>query len=72
MRTTLSIDEAESLGGNYFVEVLSELARQALTQQQPAGTAGKGQSFFGFEPFEQRGPVVSNALVDQLRDEEDA
>ncbi len=80
MRTTVSIDDDVLLAVKERArrehrtagEVLSELARQALTQQQPAGTAGKGQSFFGFEPFEQRGPVVSNALVDQLRDEEDA
>ena len=52
-------------------EVLSDLARQALTQQQNADPrTGRSESFYGFEPFEHRGPAVSNALVDRLRDEE--
>ena len=59
MRTTLSLDE-----------VLSDLARQALTQQQKSDLREGPESFYGFEPFEHRGPAVSNALVDRLRDEE--
>jgi hypothetical protein len=51
-------------------EVLSDLARQALTQLQDVGRRDGSDSFFGFEPFEHRGPAVSNALVDRLRDED--
>ena len=50
--------------------VLSDLARQALTQQQSPDPRTGPESFYGFEPFEHRGPAVSNALVDRLRDEE--
>ena len=77
VRTTLSIDddvllavkeraarEKRSVG-----EVLSELARQALTRRGQASEAG-GHEQYGFRPLSHRGPAVSNALVDQLRDEE--
>lgn len=78
MRTTLSLDDDVLLAvkerarreNRTAGEVLSELARQALTQQQNADPCTGMQSFYGFEPFEHRGPVVSNALVDRLRDEE--
>lgn len=75
MRTTLSIDddvllvarerakrEHRSVG-----EIVSALARQALTQSGPP--AGSPQAFLGFEPLPRRGGLVSNALVDELLDE---
>ncbi|MGH9172572.1 MAG: CopG family transcriptional regulator [Acidimicrobiales bacterium] len=76
MRTTIAIDddvllavkdralrERRSAG-----EVLSDLARQALTQ----GYEGSGEPVarFGFRPFPHRGGTVSNAVVNRLRDEE--
>lgn len=78
MRTTLSIDEDVLLAVKERArrekrtvgDVLSDLARQALTQQQDAGSSASRESLYGFEPFEHRGPAVSNALVDRLRDEE--
>ncbi|KHO18130.1 CopG family transcriptional regulator [Mycolicibacterium setense] len=78
MRTTLSLDDDVLMAVKERArrekrtagEVLSDLARQALTQQQ-SGTPRTGpENFYGFEPFEHRGPAVSNALVDRLRDEE--
>ncbi|MGB9224520.1 CopG family transcriptional regulator [Mycobacterium sp.] len=84
MRTTLSLDDDVLLAvkerarreNRTAGEVLSDLARQALTQQHYAGL-GTGadprtgpESFYGFEPFEHRGTAVSNALIDRLRDEE--
>jgi hypothetical protein len=51
-------------------EVLSDLARQALTRGGIAGTIGEGESFYGFEPVPTRGAAVSNALIDRLREEE--
>lgn len=78
MRTTLSIDddvlfavkerarrESRSIG-----EVLSELARQALTNPTHLQADDDADSFHGFEPFPHRGAAVSNELIDRLRDED--
>jgi hypothetical protein len=84
MRTTLSLDDDVLLAvkerarreNRTAGEVLSDLARQALTQQHYAdlGTGAdprsRPESFYGFEPFEHRGAAVSNAFIDRLRDEE--
>jgi hypothetical protein len=78
MRTTLSLDDDVLLAvkerarreNRTAGEVLSDLARQALTQQQNADPRPGSESFYGFEPFEHRGPAVSTALVDRLRDDE--
>jgi hypothetical protein len=78
MRTTLSLDDDVLLAvkerarreNRTAGEVLSDLARQALTQQQRADPRTGPESFYGFEPFEHRGAAVSNALIDRLRDEE--
>ena len=63
MRTTLSIDDDVLLAvkerarreNRTAGEVLSELARQALTQQRSPTESGRGADFDGFEPFEHRG-----------------
>ncbi|MGH9154631.1 MAG: CopG family transcriptional regulator [Acidimicrobiales bacterium] len=76
MRTTLRVDDDVLLAVRERArrerrsagEVLSDLARQALTSSnvhRPAGAAG----FFGFEPLPPRGDAVSNALIDELRQE---
>ncbi|MDZ4233080.1 MAG: CopG family transcriptional regulator [Dietzia sp.] len=78
MRTTLSIDEDVLIAVKERArrekrtvgDVLSDLARQALTQQQTAGPRAISESVYGFEPFGHRGPAVSNALVERLRDED--
>jgi hypothetical protein len=78
MRTTLSLDDDILLAVKERArrekrtagQVLSDLARQALTQQLSAEPTADSEGFFGFEPFEHRGPAVSNAFVDRLRDEE--
>jgi hypothetical protein len=77
MRTTLSLDDDVLLAvkerarreNRTAGEVLSDLARQALTQHNHDPRTGP-DSFYGFEPFEHRGPAVSSALVDRLRDDE--
>ena len=51
-------------------EVLSELAREALTGRTGADVIAEGESFYGFDPLPHRGPAVSNALIEELRDEE--
>lgn len=49
-------------------EVISELARRALTSSLPE--AAKPATFHGFTPFPNRGAAVSNELIDRLREEE--
>lgn len=51
-------------------EVLSELAREALTGRHSASMIAEPVGFYGFDPLPHRGPAVSNALIDELRDEE--
>ncbi|HEV7667496.1 MAG TPA: antitoxin [Thermoanaerobaculia bacterium] len=62
-------------------ELLSDLAREALIRrnqgfevrepQSPYGIeAREPESFYGFEPFPYRGGVVSNELINRLRDED--
>lgn len=78
MRTTLSLDddillavkerarrEKRSAG-----EVLSDLARQALTGQHQRQEPDEDEGFYGFYPLPHRGPTVTNALIDRLREEE--
>jgi hypothetical protein len=79
MRTTLTIDddvlhavkERARREKRTAGEVLSDLARQALTGSTT--TAGREQpdGFHGFEPLPHRGEAVSNSLIERLRDEED-
>lgn len=80
MRTTLDIDESV-LGavkelarrqGKTAGEVLSSLARQALTQAQspPAKSAAReSAAAHGFKPFPAGDTLVTNATIDKLRDE---
>jgi hypothetical protein len=78
MRTTLNIEddvlyavkERARRERRTAGEVLSELAREALTGRHRGDEIAKGESFYGFEPFPHRGPAVSNALIAELRDEE--
>ncbi len=83
MRTTLTVDDDVLLAVKERArrerrtagEVLSDLARQALTQEflcreHGSESAARPASFHGFEPFGHRGTAVSNALINRLRDEE--
>lgn len=82
MRTTLDLDDDVLASAKEIArrdnktagQVLSELARMALTQGLSAGSALRAAaagavSPHGFEPFAPRGAVVTNALVNRLRDE---
>ena len=77
MRTTLDIDddvlravkdlarrERKTSG-----QVISELARQALTGSA-LGTAREPKPLHGFCPFPKRGGLVTNALIDRLREKD--
>ena len=78
MRTTLSIDDDVLLAARERAarerrtvgEVLSELARQGLVASGRAGDTAE-PARYGFRPLPRRGPAVSNAVVDQLRDEDE-
>jgi hypothetical protein len=50
--------------------VLSELARQALIGQHRARTVQNAPDSHGFRPLPARGPIVSRALIEQLREDE--
>ena len=77
MRTTLNIDddvliavkelarrESRSVG-----DMISSLLRQSLTHGNVDGTADHGQEAeFGFHPFPRRGGIVTNELIDRLRE----
>jgi hypothetical protein len=78
MRTTLDIAndvlqaakerarrEKKSLG-----QVISELVRSALTSIPREQTAREPKARYGFRPFAKRGSIVSNDLIDKLREED--
>jgi hypothetical protein len=51
--------------------VISELARSALTAlPEAASGAQQGEATHGFRPFPKRGGVVSNDLINRLREED--
>lgn len=77
MRTTISLDDDVLLAVRERArrekrtagEVLSDLAREALTGQHRQAT-DREPSRHGFRPLPRRGAAISNALIDRLREEE--
>jgi hypothetical protein len=51
-------------------EVISELARQALNASPPAPRVREPKATYGFRPFRKRGGIVTNELIDKLREED--
>jgi hypothetical protein len=77
MRTTLDIandviqaaKERARRENKTVGQVISELARQALTA--PAGgTRRQPKTVHGFRPFPNRGGIVTNELIDKLREDD--
>ena len=76
MRTTLNLDDDVFLAVKERArrekrtagDVLSELARQALTGGTRVATRNRG--VHGFDPLPHRGRPVTNTLIDQLREDE--
>lgn len=77
MRTTLDIEddvlqaakerarrERKTAG-----QVVSELLRQALTAPTAPAVVREPEAVYGFRPFPKQGGVVTNELVNKLRDE---
>jgi len=77
MRTTLNIDddvlqaakERAQRDKRTTGEVLSELARSALTAP-PQGREREPKPIHGFRPFPKRGGIVTNELIDKLREDD--
>ena len=51
-------------------EVISELARSALTAPPEAPSARAPKALHGFRPFPKRGGIVNNELIDTLREDD--
>lgn len=80
MRTTLNIDEDLLIAVKEVAKresksagaVVSNLLRQSLAPRErddPGSRAEKPGAEFGFRPFPKRGVVVTNELIDRLREE---
>jgi hypothetical protein len=78
MRTTLDIDDDVLLAAKERArrerksagEVISELARRALTDSGHPQGAAELAALYGFRPFVGGNAIVTNDLIDQLRDED--
>ncbi len=51
-------------------QTISELARRALTTPREMSTAKEPKAVHGLRPFAPRGGVVTNELIDKLREED--
>jgi hypothetical protein len=78
MRTTLTIDtdvlsaarDLASKQHRTIGEVISGLARKGLTLPAPDDGHPETADFFGFSPLPRRGAIITNELVNSIRDEE--
>lgn len=79
MRTTIDIEDDVLLAVKELArrrkttagKVLSELARVALRQGPHADSTADPVETYGFEPFPTRGGLVTNDMIDRLREEAD-
>ena len=77
MRTTIDIDDDVLRAAKELARrekktagrVISELAREALASS-PVGVAKEAKALHGFRPFPRRGGIVTNELIDRLREED--
>ncbi len=51
-------------------EVISELARIALVSPPQAVAVREPKAIYGLRPFPKRGGIVTNELIDKLRDDD--
>jgi hypothetical protein len=78
MRTTLDIaddvlqaaKERADRERKTIGQVISELARKALTTADDVSTARQPRALYGFRPFPKRGGIVTNELIDKLREDD--
>ena len=80
MRTTLNIDddllftvkELARVQSTSAGEVVSNILRQSLARDDSDGAGDRdqdGRAEFGFRPFPNRGGLVTNELLNRLREE---
>jgi hypothetical protein len=77
MRTTLDIDDDVLRAAKDLARrerktagrVISELARKALASAPP-GMVREPKPLYGFRPFPRRGGIVTNDLIDRLREDD--
>jgi hypothetical protein len=78
MRTTLDIADDVLLAvkeraqreKKTIGEMISELARRALTSSQGPLSAQEPKAVYGLRPFAPRGGIVTNDLIDKLREDD--
>ncbi len=78
MRTTLDIaddvlqaaKERAKREGKTMGEMISDLARRALTAPQESPSVKEPEAVHGLKPFARRGGIVTNEMIDKLRDED--
>jgi hypothetical protein len=78
MRTTLDIaddvlqaaKERAQRERKTIGEMISELARRALTAPQDSHSAKEPKPVYGLRPFPARGGIVTNELIDKLREDD--
>ena len=78
MRTTLDIDddvlnaakERARLERKTVGEVVSDLLRKALNAPFESLTVQEPETVYGFTPFPRRGKIVTNDVIDRLRDDD--
>jgi hypothetical protein len=76
MRITLDIDEDVLRAAKELArrekktagKMISELVRRALGASPPATAAKEPKALYGFRPFPRRGGIVTNKLIDKLRE----
>ena len=76
MRTTLDIEEDVLFAAKALArrekktagQVISELARKGLAGS-PGSAAKEPKAIYGFKPFPKEGRIVSNELIDKLRED---
>lgn len=51
-------------------QMISELARRALTTSPGASEVREPKAVYGVRPFASRGHLVTNKLIDKLREED--
>jgi len=78
MRTTLNIaddvlqaaKERARRENKTTGEMLSELVRRALMAPPESSVVKEPEALYGLRPFARRGRIVSNALIDSLREDD--
>jgi hypothetical protein len=80
MRTTLDIDDDVLMAAKERArrekktagQLISQLLREAMTRTttDTSRQVREPEAHYGFQPFASRGTVVSDELVNRLRDEE--